>query len=88
MVAENISVCRRRGSAVITANIVDEAHIQHPVGLIEYEHLNAAEREQALPQQVEQAAGRGDEDIHTAAQRLHLRILADATIDHGRGSGV
>ena len=36
-----------------------------------------------LVHQVEQPAGRGDEDVDAILQSLHLRALADATVNHG-----
>ena len=65
------------------AHVVDEAHVEHAVGLVEDEHLEAIEPDQALAHQVEQAARRGDQDVDAARQRLHLLALADAAEDHG-----
>ena len=64
-------------------DVVDEAHVEHPVGLVEDEDLEPVEADVALADQVEQAAGRGDEDVDAARQRLDLRALADAAEDHG-----
>ena len=38
-----------------------EAHVEHPVGLVEDEDLDGVEREQAAVEQVLQATGRRDE---------------------------
>ena len=83
MVAEKNSDWRCRGSACDhPAHVVDEAHVEHPVGLVEDEHLEPLEADVALAHQVEQPAGRGDEDVDAARHRLDLRVLADAAEDH------
>ncbi len=61
---------------------MDEAHVEHAVGLVEDEHLDAVEAQVALAHQVEQAAGRRHHHVDAAAQRLHLGALADAAEDH------
>ncbi len=66
------------------ANVVDEAHVEHAVGLVEDEDLDAFEAHEALLHQIEQPAGRGDEKIRTARERLFLATLADAAVDEGR----
>ena len=49
IVAEKSSVCRRAGSIAMHApDVVDEAHVEHPVGLVEDEASRAAERDEAL----------------------------------------
>ena len=50
------------------ADVVDEAHVEHPVGLVEDEDLDRAKVDGALADVVEQPAGRGDDDLGTAAQ--------------------
>ena len=61
----------------------DEAHVEHLVGLVENQDLDVAQVDVALLHQVEQPAGRGDEDIDAVLQRPHLRTLADAAVDDG-----
>ena len=51
---------------------MDEAEVEHLVGLVEDEDLDVAEVERALVDQVEQAAGRGDEDVDAARQAADL----------------
>ena len=83
IVAEKNSVWRRAGKRRDDpAHVVDEAHVEHAVGLVEDEDLEPAEADVALAHQVEQAAGRGDQDVDAARQRLDLRVLADAAEDH------
>ena len=63
-------------------DVVDEAHVEHPVGLVEDEDLDVREVERALAVVVEQAPRRGDEDVDAAAQLVDLRLHADAAEHH------
>ena len=67
-------------------DVREKAHIQHAVGLVQHKALHAVELDDALPHQIPQAAGRGDQDIRAALDRLDLRHLRDAAIDHSRGA--
>src|SRR5690606_33720222 len=58
-----------------------EAHVEHPVRLVEHEDLDAREVEAAAVEVVEQAAGRGDDDVHAAPERLELRPDPDTAVD-------
>ena len=60
------------------ADVMDKAHVEHAVGLVEHEDLEAIEPHQALAHQVEQTARRRDQDVDSARQRLHLLALAHA----------
>ena len=66
-------------------DVVDEAHVEHAVGLVEDEDLDVREVERALAVVVEQAARRGDEDVDAAAQLVDLRLHADAAEHHHAG---
>ena len=44
-------------------DVGDEAHVQHAIGLVEDEDLDAAEVDGALPDVVEQPTGRGHHDL-------------------------
>ena len=48
-----------------------EAHVEHPVGLVEDEDPDGLEREQAPLDEIVEPAGGGDDDMR-AAQALHL----------------
>ena len=79
--AEKNSVWRSRGQA--RDDPVDgraEAHVEHPVGLVEHEDLDAVERHGAAGHQVLEPAGRGDEDVGALAG-LDLLLEADAAVD-------
>jgi hypothetical protein len=65
------------------ADVEDEPHVQHPVRLVQDEDLDGGQVDEPLSHQVEETAGRGDEDIHPFLQRLLLGPLADAAVDDG-----
>ena len=84
---------RRREHEVLAAlrqqlddplDVGQEAHVEHPVGLVEDEDLDLAEVGDLLADEVEQPAGRRDEDLDAGAQRLDLRVHRDAAVDDGR----
>ena len=51
------------------ADVVDEAHVEHLVGFVEHEDFELGERQRALIDEIEQPAGRGDEDVDAVLQR-------------------
>ena len=61
-----------------------EAHVEHPVGLVEHERLHVVEREGAALEEVLEPAGRGDEDVR-ALRVARLLLEADAAVDGGDG---
>jgi hypothetical protein len=61
---------------------VDEAHVEHAVGLVEDEDLNVREVKRALAVVVEQPPWRGHEDVDAAAQLVDLWLHADAAEHH------
>ena len=82
-VAEKKRVWRCRGG--LGDDPVDrglEAHVEHPVGLVEDEGVHLAEVERAALEQVLEATGGGDEDVG-ALGALDLRAEADAAVDGG-----
>ena len=61
---------------------LDEAQVHHLVGLVQHEDLDMVEHQGALVDQVQQAAGRGHQDIDPAAKAGNL--LADRhPAEHG-----
>ena len=81
-VAEKSRFCRfARQQREDLADVVDEAHVEHPVGFVEHQDLDLAQVDRPLLHVVEQPAGRGDEDVDAAAQRVDLRLHADAAVD-------
>ena len=69
------------------ADVVDEAHVQHAVGLVEDEEADLVQRDMALPDEVQQAARGGDQQVHAPLQRIDLRTLVDASEDHAVADG-
>ena len=65
------------------ADLRQEAHVEHAVGLVEHEILKAGEVAMTLTHEVDKTAGGGDDEVHGGAERLDLRALADAAEDGG-----
>ena len=63
------------------ADVGQEAHITHPVGLVQHQHLHIREVDVALADVVEQATGAGHDNLRAAAQRGQLGTLAHTAID-------
>ena len=62
-------------------DVVEEAQVEHAVGLVEHERADAAEVELLALGQVEQAAGRTDDDLDALGERVGLRLVGDAAVD-------
>ena len=62
----------RRDLGDDAAQIVDKAHVEHPVGLVEDQHLDVGQIDEALLHEVEQPPGRGDQDVDAVRSRLAL----------------
>ena len=83
MVAEKNRVCRLAGiKADDPLERMDEAEVEHLVGLVEDEDLELAKAERALVDEVEQAARRRDEDVETARNGAHALRIGNAAEDH------
>jgi hypothetical protein len=83
-VALNITVWRCSGKVRRdVADVVDEAHVEHAVGLVEHQHFHVGQHGLAVGHVVHQAAGRGDEQVQRAAKRLELRAIGHAADDSG-----
>ena len=69
------------------ANVGQEAHVEHPVRLVDDEDLEPVEAPAAvrLAEVVEEATGRGDQDVDPGAQRLDLGAGADPAEDRRPG---
>ena len=65
------------------ADGVDEAHVEHPVGFVEDENLDAIETQRPAVEMVDQAAWRRHQDVDAARQRLDLGAARDAAENHG-----
>ncbi len=75
MVAEKNRVWRLAGSLRDDApDVVDEAHVEHAVGFVEHEDLDAVELHGAVRHQVEQPPGRRHQHVDAVGERAHLRV--------------
>ena len=66
------------------ADVADEAHVEHLVGLVEDEDLDVAQVDRLLLHVVEEAPWCRDEDVDPASERVDLRVDADAAVDERR----
>ncbi len=74
----------RRQQLQHATNVVDEAHVEHAIGLVEHQYLHARQVDRALAGVVEQAARGRDQDVHPATQAVDLRVDVDAAEHDGR----
>ena len=81
---EGLAVARHLGHDAVDGRA--EAHVEHPVGLVEREHADAVEADRAARDQVLEPAGRGDDDVRLAGE-LDLALEADAAVDGGDREG-
>src|SRR5690606_29965525 len=58
-----------------------EAHIEHPIGLVEDEHLDFREIDIAALQVVDQSARRGDEDVVAGPQVTDVLLNGGSAVD-------
>ena len=56
----------RRQAAEDPPDVGDESHVEHPVRLVEHEHLDPGRRPRALLQVVDQPPGRPDQEVERA----------------------
>jgi hypothetical protein len=66
-------------------DVRQEAHVQHAIGLVEHQHLEAVEPGVGHAHVVEQPAGRCDDDVHAAPEGRLLRAHAHAAEDGRAG---
>ena len=64
-------------------DVRNEAHVEHPIDLVENKNLHSVQMDVSLLHQIEQPSGRGYQDIDTTIQGLDLRNLTDAAKDDG-----
>ena len=66
-------------------DVREEAHIQHPVRLVQHQVLDAGQLGVRHPEVVEQPPGRGDQHVHSAPEGVLLRPHPDTAEDCGPG---
>lgn len=69
----------RRDMAEDAVNSRGKAHIEHAIGFVENDDLGMLERSVALADMILQAAGRGDDNLHSAAKLILLLLHAFAS---------
>ena len=63
------------------ADVVDETHVEHSVGLVQNDGLDHRQIDVPLIDEVQKTTGRRDQDVHARTERLDLVVLTDAAID-------
>ena len=58
----------RRQQLADALDVRDEAHVEHAVGFVDDQDLDAGEQDLAAPEVIEQAAGRGDQHVDAAVE--------------------
>ena len=82
IVALKNSVWRLRRHVLEHApDVGQEAHVEHAVGFVEHEELEAGQLGVGRPEVVEEAPGRRDHDVDPAPERVLLRSHAHAAED-------
>ena len=61
----------------------EEAHVRHPVGLVDHNHLDGAELSVAAVDQVGEAAGTRDEHVDSSAEGAALGFDPDPSVARG-----
>ena len=80
--AENSSVwCSLLEAAQDPLDLGHEAHVGHAVGFVEHEDLDVGDRQLAAVAEVDEPAGRGDDDVDAAPQRLDLALHRSAAVE-------
>ena len=83
--AEEERLTTRRQVRQDLANLGQEAHVEHAVRLVEDEVLELVHPGVARAHVIEQPAGRRDDDVDAAPERVLLRSHADAAEDRRAG---
>ena len=60
------------------ADVLDEAEVEHAVGLVEHHHLHVAQVEDVLAEEVDDAARRADQDVDARRERAALLVVVHA----------
>ncbi len=82
---EQQRLAMRRQQVDDALQVGQEAHVEHAVGFVQHQHAHLRQVHAALLHVIEQAARRGNEDLHAAAQLLGLRVHVD-TAEHDRAA--
>ena len=66
-------------------HVGQEAHVEHPVGLVEHQERDPVEAHMALRAEIEEPSRRRHQNVEPARQRLDLGLLPDAA-EHDRAA--
>ena len=64
-------------------HVRQKAHVEHAVDLVEHQHVDSAQGQVALFEEVEQPARRGHDHIDSPVKILPLPAVAHAAVNHG-----
>ncbi len=64
-------------------DVMNKAHVQHPVGLIQNKNFQPGQINEPLSIEVPQPSGGGDQNIHPSLEALHLGSLPHAAENDG-----
>src|SRR5687768_17787870 len=78
---EKYSLALRGNPRKDLLDIVDEAHVKHPVCFIQDQILDVLQVDVALYDKVKQPAWRSDDHINAPAQSLRLLMLGNTTVN-------
>src|SRR5690606_19637473 len=81
MRVEEVRVPPAGACSEYTTDIGKKAHVEHAIGFVEDEVGDLVETHGVLPEVIDEAAGRGHEDIHPAFEGVALPAIAHAAID-------
>ena len=67
------------------ADVGPEAHVHHPVRLVEHQRVELRRSHRAVAHVIHQPAGRGDDDVDAGLEGAFLRIHRHAAVDGDAG---
>ena len=80
---EQQGLARRRSLGDNRFDVLDEAHVKHPVGFVEDQHFETAKIDAATLHVIHQTARRGNHNINRTLQRFQLHRVGHATDQTG-----
>ena len=81
---EQHRLARFRSEQRDALDVVDEAHVEHPVGFVEHEHLERRQVDAAALEMIDEAAGRRDDDVGAARELAVLDRIRRSAVDAHR----
>ena len=81
---EQHGLARLRRQQRDALDVVDEAHVEHPVRLVQHQHFERGQVDAAALEVVDEAARRGDDDVGAARELPVLDRVRRAAVDADR----